>query len=190
MLLPATSWQTSWLLCKEISYPSLTWQRVIQKGNYCSFGQWYTVFSFTVSWKYIPAEEVPVDRQSTHTTWNTLCRNTETSMIHRSVTCTVYTTLLICVPRLCVSVCVFCSSSPFTLHCIAVSLIVFLGPYLVLLYPFSHLLRERESRLTFSLKGHGGSPHNVQASDSANRNAALPRHLLEILSRFSQRWTV
>lgn len=51
-----------------------------------------------------------------------------------------------------------CTTHHSPLHCIAVSLVVFLGPYLVLLCPFSHSLTESESKLTFSLKGRGSSP--------------------------------
>lgn len=117
--------------------------------------------------------------------------HTETSLIHRSVTCTCLHHLIdLCSKAVCMcvfSVTTWTESSLLTLHCTAVSVIVFLGPYLVLPCPLSHSLTEWESRLTFSLKGRGSSRHNVQAGESANRNAALPRHLLETSHRFSQR---
>lgn len=67
--------------------------------------------------------------------------------------------------------------TPFNLRCRVT--IVFFGPYPVLLCLLSHSVSERESKMTFSLKGRGASRHEVQGCESPNRNATLPRHLLK-----------
>lgn len=103
VLLLATSWQTWWLLWKEESYLA-NW-RIIQKGNYYSLGQWYTVFSFTMSWQVsqicpswrkaqVEEQKHPLVKHIQKPAWFT-------GQWHARV----YTTLLICVPRLCVCVC-------------------------------------------------------------------------------------